>query len=245
MTANGSDFDKVTICSGHMIDAPDRETPRLPETKAEAVGVKIAEQLAQWEIGESDLAICGGACGADTLFAEECLRRGARLRLLLAQEADDFVRDSVRHAGEEWVRRFHALCEKAEVAILSGQSDRSLTTSRFMREPIYGSSIPPKRKPLILGRFTRCSSGTKNPLATGPAGPRISNKRSVILADRSQSSILPSCHDSVIRIFGAPARTTGRVAQQKSEAEQVALLHGRSCHAVWPVLRFRSSTFGR
>ena len=121
MTANGSDFDKVTICSGHMIDAPDRETPRFPETKAEAVGVKIAEQLAQWEIGESDLAICGGACGADTLFAEECLRRRARLRLLLAQGADDFVRDSVRHAGEDWVRRFYALCEKAEVAILSEQ----------------------------------------------------------------------------------------------------------------------------
>ena len=54
-----------------------------------------------------------------TLFAEECLRRGARLRLLLAQEANDFVRDSVRHAGEDWVRRFHALCEKAEVAILT------------------------------------------------------------------------------------------------------------------------------
>ena len=57
-------------------------------------------------------------------FAEECLRRGAQLRLLLAQETDDFVRDSVRHAGEDWVRRFHALCEKAEVAILSEQSDQ-------------------------------------------------------------------------------------------------------------------------
>ena len=117
-------FDNVVICSGHMIDALGRETPRFPEEKAEAVRARIAQQLAQWEIGENDLAICGGACGADTLFAEECLRRGARLRLLLAQEGDDFVRDSVSHAGEEWVRRFHALCEKAEVAILSEQSDQ-------------------------------------------------------------------------------------------------------------------------
>jgi len=124
MTTSGSSFDKVTICSGHMIDAPGRETPRFPEEKAEAVRARIAQQLAQWEIGENDLAICGGACGADTLFAEECLRRGARLRLLLAQEGDDFVRDSVSHAGEEWVRRFHALCQKAEVEILSEQSDQ-------------------------------------------------------------------------------------------------------------------------
>src|SRR5882757_8067294 len=117
-------FDKVVICSGHMIDAPDRKTPRFPKEKAEAVRAKIAQQLEQWEIGAGDLAVCGGACGADILFAEECLRRGAQLRLLLAQETDDFVRDSVSHAGEEWVRRFHALCEKAEVAILSEQSDQ-------------------------------------------------------------------------------------------------------------------------
>ena len=111
-------FAKVAICSGHMIDAPDRKTPRFPKEKAEAVRAKIAQQLEQWEIGAGDLAVCGGACGADILFAEECLRRGAQLRLLLAQETDDFVRDSVRHAGEDWVRRFHLLREKSDVEIL-------------------------------------------------------------------------------------------------------------------------------
>jgi tetratricopeptide (TPR) repeat protein len=109
-------FAKVTICSGHMIDAPGRKTPRFPKEKAEAVRAEIAQQLAQWEIGERDLGICGGACGSDILFAEECLRRGAQVRLLLAQEVDDFARDSVRRAGNDWVRRFHALREKAEVA---------------------------------------------------------------------------------------------------------------------------------
>jgi hypothetical protein len=109
-------FAKVAICSGHMIDAPDRKTPRFPAGKAEAVRAKIAQQLEQWNIGAGDLAVCDGACGADILFAEECLRRGARLRLLLAQEVDDFIRDSVRRAGNDWVRRFHALCDKAEVA---------------------------------------------------------------------------------------------------------------------------------
>ena len=110
-------FDKIAICSGHMIDAPDRMTPRFPATKAEAVRAEIAQRLAQWGIGAGDLAVCGGACGADILFAEECLKRGAQIRLLLAQEVDDFVRDSVRHAGGDWVRRFHALREKGETSL--------------------------------------------------------------------------------------------------------------------------------
>jgi hypothetical protein len=118
MVANGSHFEKVAICSGHMIDAPDRKEPRFPDSKSKAVRDKIAEQLAQWKIGPRDLSICGGACGADILFAEECLRRGAQFRLLLPQAIDDFVCDSVRHAGDGWVRRFHALREQAEVNVL-------------------------------------------------------------------------------------------------------------------------------
>ena len=125
MTTSGSSFEKVAICSGHMIDAPDRETPRFPEAKVEAVCARIARQLAQWQIGLGDLAICGGACGADILFAEECLRRGAQIRLLLPQAIDDFVRNSVRHAGEGWVRRFHALREQAKVEILPEEPGNS------------------------------------------------------------------------------------------------------------------------
>jgi hypothetical protein len=118
-------FDKIAICSGHMIDAPDRKTPRFPKEKAESVRAKIAQHLEQWEIGANDLAVCGGACGADILFAEECLRRNAQLRLLLAQEIGDFVRDSVQHAGHDWVQRFHALCEKAEVATQPERLDKA------------------------------------------------------------------------------------------------------------------------
>jgi len=109
-------FDKIVICSGHMIDARDRQAPRFPGGKAETVRAAVARQLEQWGVGKGDLAVCGGACGADTVFAEECLRRGANIRLLLAQEVGDFVRDSVQHAGSDWVRRFYDLREKAEVA---------------------------------------------------------------------------------------------------------------------------------
>ncbi len=105
-----------------MIDGPDRKEPRFPQAEAEAVRARIARQLAQWEIGAGDLAICGGACGADLLFARECLRRAAQIRLLLAQRVDDFVRASVRPGGEDWVQLFHDVQEKAEVEILPADS---------------------------------------------------------------------------------------------------------------------------
>ncbi|MFL6530079.1 MAG: hypothetical protein ACJ8HQ_04090 [Chthoniobacterales bacterium] len=112
-------FEQVVICSGHMIDAPDRKEPRFPATKAEAVREQIGHQLDQWKINGNALAICGGASGADTLFGEEALKRGARLRLLLAQNLEAFVRDSVEPAGEEWVRRFRALASNAQVDTLT------------------------------------------------------------------------------------------------------------------------------
>jgi tetratricopeptide (TPR) repeat protein len=112
-----SNFKKVAICSGHMIDQPDRAEPRFPASKEAAAAKAIAEQLEGWNIGVGDLAICGGARGADILFAEECLRRGAHVRLLLAQEIGEFVRDSVELPGSDWVKRFHTLREQAEVAL--------------------------------------------------------------------------------------------------------------------------------
>jgi len=111
-------FEKVVLCSGHMIDAPGRVTPRFPDSKAESVRAEITRQLEQWKTGDKDLAICAGASGADILFAEECLKRGTALRLLLAQKREDFVRDSVQPAGRQWVERFHLLGQKAQVSTL-------------------------------------------------------------------------------------------------------------------------------
>jgi hypothetical protein len=77
---------------------------------------KIARLLAAWDVGKGDLAICGGACGGDILFAEECQRRGASVRLMLALPRPDFVSMSVAFAGNDWVRRFHQLANTCEVA---------------------------------------------------------------------------------------------------------------------------------
>ena len=134
---------KVAICSGHMIDKPGRSEPRFPREKEAAVRAGIATQLAAWEIGSGDLAVCSGARGADILFAEECLARGARVRLLLAKEVDEFVEASVRLEDSDWVDRFHALRERCEVAILGetpgagGGGDASQATDVYARTNLW------------------------------------------------------------------------------------------------------------
>lgn len=109
-------FRKIAICSGHRVDDAARKEARFPAAKEPAVKERIVAQLANWNLGEGDLAICGGACGADILFAEACLARGARVRLLLARGIEAFVESSVHMKAGDWVARFHRLRERCEVA---------------------------------------------------------------------------------------------------------------------------------
>src|SRR5580693_873132 len=99
---------KIALFSGHMIDAPGREKPRFPSDKAPIAARAIASALEDQELGASDLAICGGACGGDLLFAEAALARGVRLEIFLPFEETTFLEKSVDFAGPEWRDRFFA-----------------------------------------------------------------------------------------------------------------------------------------
>jgi tetratricopeptide (TPR) repeat protein len=110
----GGPFDKVVVGSGHMIDKPGRRSPRFPPSAEDAVRQRMEAVLERWRVGEGDLAICGGARGSDTLFAEICVRRGATVRLYLPLPRGDFLRESVRLPGTDWEQRFDdlsAVCE--------------------------------------------------------------------------------------------------------------------------------------
>jgi hypothetical protein len=99
---------KVALFSGHMIDAPDRKKPRFPPGKEPIAARAIAQALADLGLGSEDLAICGGACGGDLLFAEAALARGARLELYLPFDEPSFLEQSVDFAGRDWRARYFA-----------------------------------------------------------------------------------------------------------------------------------------
>jgi hypothetical protein len=108
----------VLLFSGHMIDAPGRPTPRFPPDKEPIARDAIDEILDRIDASADDLAICGGACGGDLLFAEACLERGLRLELYIPFEQSAFLAKSVDFAGAPWRDRFFAAKSQAVLHVM-------------------------------------------------------------------------------------------------------------------------------
>jgi len=109
---------KVILFSGHMIDKPDREEPRFPADKEAIANQSIAEQLDNIGVSSNDLALCGGACGGDILFAEECLKRDMKLEIRIQSNEPLFIKESVIFAGENWRDRFNSIKNNQNTTIL-------------------------------------------------------------------------------------------------------------------------------
>jgi tetratricopeptide (TPR) repeat protein len=109
---------QVFLFSGHMIDAPDRKEPRFPAGKEELAKKAIADKLDELRAGPDDLALCGGTCGGDLLFAEACLARGLRVELRIAFDEPTFLSKSVAFAPGNWIDRFYQIKADAKTLVL-------------------------------------------------------------------------------------------------------------------------------
>ena len=108
-------FNKVILSSGHLTDKADRPKPRFPEEKVPLVQEQIAHQLDKLEVGNNDLAICGGARGSDILFAELCANRGVNVWLIISLTEEEFLKQSVRQPDTNWEQRFYELRKRPGV----------------------------------------------------------------------------------------------------------------------------------
>jgi hypothetical protein len=108
----------VALFSGHMIDAPGRKTPRFPPDKEPIAAAAIAQALAEIGVGRGDLAICGGACGGDLLFAEACLARNMRLEIYIPFDESTFLANSVDFADANWHERYFAARSRATLHVM-------------------------------------------------------------------------------------------------------------------------------
>lgn len=125
----------AVLFSGHMVDAPDRTEPRFPPERVPLVRRNIAEVI--WPIDDPEVgAVSGLACGGDLLFAEEWLKTGRALQAYLPRPVEEFLDESVRFAGEEWVASFHRVITDVMVSVV-GPDDEMLrledphTTNNF------------------------------------------------------------------------------------------------------------------
>ncbi len=148
----------VAHFAGHMFTAdPARETQLREEIDA-------ALDTAGVGFGYGALA-----CGADILFAEALLARGAELHVVLPFADEDFLMQSVRPGGEAWEPRF-------EACLAAAASVTRATSIPFFGDPAqygYGSRIA-----MGLARL-RAEHLQSDPIqivvwdgvpATGPAG---------------------------------------------------------------------------
>lgn len=95
---------QVVVFTGHMLDRPGRREARFPERIEAAVAGAVAEEL---ERARAGFGYCSAACGADIIFIEQMLERGAEVHVTLPFARADFLETSVAFAGTGWVERFH------------------------------------------------------------------------------------------------------------------------------------------
>ena len=100
----------VVAFTGHMIDAPDRATPRFPAALVPAVEAAVRERLARMH---RPVFYGSAACGADLIVIEAALAQGAEVNVVLPFDRDDFVRTSVEGGGADWMPRFDAALSRA------------------------------------------------------------------------------------------------------------------------------------
>lgn len=114
------------LFTGHMIDQPDRKSPRFPadqeEVAQQAIQKALEEEKKRIETLYGDntevifRGISGGACGGDILFHEACHKLGIASQMYLVFPREQFIQTSVQFAGTDWVERFNTIYNRLEPA---------------------------------------------------------------------------------------------------------------------------------
>jgi class 3 adenylate cyclase len=108
---------KVLVFAGHMIDFPDRKTPRFPPSLAVTVARIIRERLSSLHV---EAGFATAACGAPILFHEAVQALGGESHVVLPYGRDEFVADSVAIREDmDWTSRFDHVLEKARRVVLA------------------------------------------------------------------------------------------------------------------------------
>jgi class 3 adenylate cyclase/tetratricopeptide (TPR) repeat protein len=109
----------VVVFAGHLIDRPDRRTPRFPPDLEPAVRAAIDDRLRR--IGPA-IGYAAAACGADILFLESVAAASGETRVVLPYNREQFACDSVDIAPRTgWRARFDAALARAAGVIVASE----------------------------------------------------------------------------------------------------------------------------
>ncbi len=110
----------VVAFAGHMVDAPDRAVPRFPASLVPAAHAALRDHVAHLH---QPIVFTSAACGADLLFIDAALERGAEVNVVLPFDRRDFIRTSVAVGGDEWLRRFDDALARATRVIMATEEN--------------------------------------------------------------------------------------------------------------------------
>jgi tetratricopeptide (TPR) repeat protein len=129
----------VVAFSGHMIDHPNRSTPRFPAGIEQQVKDSIRNSIRTLN---ARIGYCSLACGSDILFVEAMIEEGGEVNLYLPFSQADFIKTSLSFAGSQWVSRFYNIIDNHPINLLStsgyGGNDELFS---FLSRVIYGAAI--------------------------------------------------------------------------------------------------------
>lgn len=110
---------KVAVFSGHMIDRPNRATPRFPSQLEAPVHDAIRARLIERGAG---LGYASAACGSDIIFLESLLALEGKAYVVLPYGREQFKKDSVEITNDPaWVKRFEKVMERASDVLLASE----------------------------------------------------------------------------------------------------------------------------
>ncbi len=100
---------KIVVFSGHMIDKDEKADCRFPKWLESVVSDLIKKKLEL--LGDIE-TYSSAACGADILFIEHALQKGAKINIILPCARELFIKKSVNYlAGSNWEKRFYKILD--------------------------------------------------------------------------------------------------------------------------------------
>jgi tetratricopeptide (TPR) repeat protein len=110
---------QAILFSGHMMDTPERPSPRFPAAMEAAATERIGAALDALGAGPDDIAYCQAAAGGDLIFLEAAQQRQVRCQVLLPFDEPTFLQRSILPSvcGQQWRDRYFAMKDKLTLPI--------------------------------------------------------------------------------------------------------------------------------
>lgn len=120
----------VAVFCGHMFNAG---------SDAE---ISLAQRICN-HLDELNISVAYGplACGADIVIAEELLKRGAELNVVLPFAEEDFIDESVTSGGHDWEERYYACRNAAKSISFATPSDYVGDDNQFAYNTLYAMGL--------------------------------------------------------------------------------------------------------